>query len=82
MVGSRKIPAPFQRPSIVLGSSAKAKRTWASVLPATVKPGDTVAEVGTVQKVEQSGPVVYLINVLGRKTACSASVRVNAFVAQ
>lgn len=48
----RKIPAPFQRPSITISGGADTpKRAWRHILACEVRPGDTLPGVGIVESV-------------------------------
>lgn len=48
----RKIPAPFQRPSISVSGGDYTPREWQHVRPSTLVPGDTVAQHGVVLSVD------------------------------
>lgn len=45
----RKIPAPFSRPSINATGGKPVKRSWKDTSIVDLKPGDTVADFGTVE---------------------------------
>lgn len=49
----RKIPAPYERPSIAIGGGAAAseKREWRQTSVMDVKAGDTVPDIGVVTEV-------------------------------
>ncbi len=50
----RKIPAPFQRPSITIGGPAGPKRHWRHNLACNISPGDTVPGIGIVTDVVET----------------------------
>jgi hypothetical protein len=49
----RTIPAPFQRPSITVGGSAAARRTWTQVPAYQLREGDIIPGVGRLYRVEE-----------------------------
>lgn len=50
----KKVPQPFQRPSISIGRSAQDKRDWRSIPAHALKPGDTIPGLGTLYSVEEN----------------------------
>ena len=49
----RTLPAPFERPSITVGGAKARKRVWRDTPVAKLQPGDTVANIGVVQRIEE-----------------------------
>lgn len=49
----RKMPAPFQRPSISIGTPREARREWRSVLACDIKVGDIVPGLGRIYDVHE-----------------------------
>lgn len=49
----RKLPAPFQRPSIAISAPGTVKRAWRTVLVTDLAAGDTIPEVGVLDTVDQ-----------------------------
>jgi hypothetical protein len=93
--GVRKVmPAPFERPSISVGSPAAARRQWRVVAVTSLRAGDTIAHFGRVSAVHEqvSAPdagsglgtaavvehVVWTVTVIGTDVGQGAPERVFA----
>jgi hypothetical protein len=50
----RKVPAPFQRPSINIGGTPQVRREWRNVPAHALKAGDTIPGVGTLYRVQET----------------------------
>lgn len=48
---TKKLPAPYQRPSITIGGGTQKKREWKFVTALDVREGDIVADLGLVHEV-------------------------------
>lgn len=90
----RKVPTPFTRPSITVGGGAAGavKRHWQEIAVTDVKQGDTVANFGVVDEIEEHVRIrewingrpwtVELHNVMGETKVYGGEDVVLAFVAQ
>ncbi len=50
----RKLPAPFQRPSITVGAAREIKRTWKDVAVVDLREGDVIAGFGKIASIEEN----------------------------
>lgn len=79
---TKKLPAPFKRPSIDIGGSAPEPREWKTVKLVDIRIGDTVADHGKCTEMEQTGEAVHhrFFDKEWRRTAHDSEKTVFAFV--
>ena len=83
MLGSRKKPAPFKRPSISLADPDE-RREWQTVRGDEVEAGDMVADWGLVTRVDLMGfetQITFLsenVMVIGNSTVLRVFAKVRA----